>query len=116
MVYQFEWSGAHISLNAWYSAASWVVRANHKYKWHGIFKELIEQQEIEPIEQYKIKLKYNSRLDPTNTITMIKLFEDTMVELGVIKGDSKKYCKGVEIMPVEELESKQYIIEVEKIK
>jgi len=116
MVYQFEWSGAHISLNDWYSSAHWTTRANQKYKWHRIFSNIIKDQEVEPIEHYKIKLKYNSRLDPTNTITMIKLFEDTMVELGVIKGDSKKYCKGVEIMPVEELKSKQYIIEVEKIK
>lgn len=115
-IYHFKWSGEHISLNEWYSAKHWTVRYDKKAHWSSVFKPLIEAQKLPKIGTYKIELIYNSRLDPTNTITMIKLFEDTLKDLGYIIDDNKHYCKEVKITPDFDKKNKEYEIILNVIK
>lgn len=92
-----EWEG-HISLNEWYSSKHWTYRKKQKDQWYMTFKSLLDQYEKKIIRKYAIILEYNSRLDPSNTITMIKLLEDTMKKEGWIEDDSHKYCSYLKIV------------------
>ena len=103
-----SWKGKHISLNDWYAAKHWTYRQKQKNLWRATFTDLLSQYKKPAIEKYSIELEYNSRLDPSNTITMIKLFEDTLIKLGWIKDDSKKYCKYLKIYPNNQFSSKEY--------
>ena len=62
-----------------------------------------------------IKLYYNSRLDPSNTITMVKLLEDTMKKEGWIIDDSPKYCTEIRLKFDSELPKKSYRAVIEKL-
>ena len=112
----FSWDGQHISLNDWYSASHWIKRHKQKQKWTLIFLEIMQKFKPFTVDEYTLQLEYNSRLDPSNTITMIKLFEDFLKNKNVIKDDSKKYCKGIHIMPREDFAKKHYRITLNKIK
>ena len=103
-----SWKGKHISLNDWYAGKHWTYRQKQKNLWRTTFTDLLSQHKKPNIEKYSIELEYNSRLDPSNTITMIKLFEDTLIKLGWIKDDSKKYCKYLKIYPNNQFSSKEY--------
>lgn len=107
-----EWSGRHISLNQWYSSKHWAVRQKQKTDWHKFYEDLLHKAGVVPIPAYRIKLVYNSRLDPCNTITMVKLLEDTMTELGLIPNDTKKYCRGIELEPDLEMKSGEYRVTI----
>jgi len=105
-----SWEGSHISLNDWYGSNHWTNRHTQKLRWHDFFKSLLANEPVLNFETYEITLVYNSRLDPSNTVAMIKLFEDTMKKMGIIKDDSKKYCKGIQVIPDLNLKSKEYTI------
>lgn len=105
-----SWEGSHISLNDWYGSNHWTIRQTQKNRWHDFFKGLLTNEPVLNFETYTITLVYNSRLDPSNTVAMVKLFEDTMKKLGMITDDSKKYCKGISIIPDETLNKKEYTI------
>ena len=108
---KFQWQGKDISLNAWYSSKHWTHRDKQKKDWHSFFKQMIEHP-YPYFEKYSISLEFNSRLDPSNTITMVKLLEDTLQELGVISGDDLKYCSGVHLIPNKTMKKKSYKIVV----
>lgn len=101
------WDG-HISLNEWYSSKHWSFRKRQKDHWFMIFSALLEVFPKKTFGSYSIKLEYNSRLDPSNTITMIKLLEDTMKKQGWIIDDSPKYCESLTIKFNKELPKKTY--------
>ena len=105
-----EWKGKHISLNDWYSSKHWTYRQKQKNMWRDFFSKLLLQHKKPSINTYSITLEYNSRLDPSNTITMIKLFEDTLIKMNWIKDDSKKYCDSLTINPNIQLKSGEYKI------
>ena len=65
------------------------------------------------IDKFKVSLVYNSRLDCDNTITIIKIFVDSLNGL-VVVDDTKKYFKGFDIELNEKLPSDTYIIEVKE--
>ena len=111
----FEWCDKHVSLNEWYSSKHWSNRNKIKNEWHKFYKSFL----IAPypkFDKYRIELDYNSRLDPSNTIPMIKLLEDALVENGVIINDTKEYCKGLNIVPNLSLKNKSYRIKIIHIK
>ena len=110
-----KWKNDHISLNDWYGSKHWTVRQKAKNKWCKIFKELLNGGPAVNFSTYDITLTYNSRLDSSNTIAMIKICEDTMVKLGIIKDDTKQYCKGVHLIPDETLGKKHYIIKIREL-
>ena len=110
MEYKFGWQGNHISLNEWYRGEHWTKRYNTKKKWTVLFLEILQQYKPFKLERYCLTLEYNSRLDPSNTITMVKLFEDFLIKRDIIKDDSKKYCRGITITPRDDFDNKQYCI------
>lgn len=109
-----EWKDVDISLNKWYASRHWHFRNKEKEFWTSIFMKLLPKR-LKQVERYKLHLKYNSRLDPTNTITMLKLAEDTMKKNHYIVDDTKKYCKGISIEPDETMGKKHYILTLEII-
>lgn len=102
-----EWEG-HISLNEWYSSKHWSYRKRQKDQWYVLFKSLLDEHPKKVLPKYSITLEYNSRLDPSNTITMIKLLEDTMKKECWIEDDSPKYCEFLTIKYNPELQPKFY--------
>lgn len=111
--YVFKWAGKDISLNKWYSTPHWTVRQKQKDEWHDFFKSMLISRE--KICNYTISLTYNSRLDPSNCITMIKLVEDTLQEEGILENDNKKFCKELKITPDLAMKNKCYIIVVQEV-
>jgi hypothetical protein len=109
-----EWKDVDISLNKWYASRHWHFRNKEKEFWTAIFMKLLPKR-LKQVDKYKLHLRYNSRLDPTNTITMLKLAEDTMKKNHYIIDDTKKYCKGVSIEPDETMGKKHYILTLEII-
>lgn len=105
------WSNKDISLNAWYSSKHWTHRNKQKADWHDFFKQFIHQP-YPYFEQYDITLECNSRLDPSNCITMIKLCEDTLQDLGVLKNDTAVFCRGLHIIPVDSMKRRSYKITI----
>jgi len=107
----FKWEGKDLSLNKWYDGTHWTKKNKLNQEWHQFFKNFI----LPPypfFQTYTITLHCNSRIDPSNLITLIKLCEDAMQELGVIKGDSAEFCKGVHIIPNESMKRKSYQITI----
>ena len=114
-MWTIEWSDKQISNNAWYQAPHWAVRSKNKNDWRAFFTPLIKQAGVPLLPQYRLLLEFNSRLDPSNTIAMVKLFEDTLKNVGLIHDDSKKYCKGIIVEPNDDLPSKTYRITLFKV-
>lgn len=108
--WEITYKGPGISLNDFYSQGHWHKRVGIKNKYSAIFRDLIEKAGVEKLDQYSLLCIYNSRHDPSNISGMIKLFEDTLAGnksrvkktfryTPLIGDDSKKYCKGIHIVP-----------------
>lgn len=109
----FRWEGEHISLNDWYSSEHWTKRNKSAEYWHFFFKkQLICPYPYFP--KYEITLEFNSRLDPSNCITMVKLCEDMLQKEKIIENDNKKFCKGIHIIPIETMKNFTYKLTVKK--
>ena len=87
------------SLNEWYQGKHWSKRKKLKDEWYVRFLSLLRCHKKQIFNSYFLVLQYNSRLDPSNVITVIKMLEDTMKKDGWIIDDSAKYCRGLTIMP-----------------
>ena len=94
------WEGVDLSLNKWYANRHWSFRNKEKEFWSNLFLKLLPKR-TKKIDKYMITLYFNSRLDASNTVPMIKIFEDTMKKSHYIIDDSKKFCKGICIFPDE---------------
>lgn len=108
------WADKDISLNSWYSSKHWSNRNKQKSDWHSFFKQFIHEP-YPYFERYNITLEFNSRLDPSNCITMIKLLEDTLQTLGVLKNDTSEFCRGLHIIPVDSMKRKSYKITINSV-
>ena len=108
---EVEWEGIDLSLNKWYANRHWTFRNKEKEFWSSTFIRLLPKR-TKKIDKYAITLLFNSRLDASNTIPMIKIFEDTMKKCHYIIDDSKKYCKGIRIYPDETMGKKHYKLTV----
>lgn len=106
-----EWEGIDLSLNKWYANRHFSFRIKEKEFWSNLFMKLLPKR-IKKIDKYIITLHFNSRLDASNTIPMVKICEDTMKKNHYIIDDSKKFCKGIEIYPDESMGKKNYKLTV----
>ena len=106
-----EWEGIDLSLNKWYANRHWSFRKKEKDFWASLFLKLLPKR-TKTIDKYIITLKFNSRLDASNTVPMIKILEDTMKKNNYIIDDSKKFCKGIEIYTDESMGKKNYSLTV----
>ena len=112
----FVWSKNHISLNQWYSSTHWSNRVKLKRDWGFIFLNLLRKYKPFKLEKYEILLQFNSRLDTSNTIPMIKIFEDFLKKEGVIIDDNKQYAKRIILEPSDELPKFTYKLTLKKVK
>jgi hypothetical protein len=104
---ELEWDGVDLSLNKWYANRHFSYRIKEKEFWTNLFLKLLPKR-TKKIDKYMITLYFNSRLDASNTIPMIKIAEDTMKKNHYIVDDSKKFCKGISIYPDETMGKKNY--------
>ncbi len=104
---EIEWEGVDLSLNKWYANRHFSYRIKEKEFWTTLFLKLLPKR-TKKIDKYMITLYFNSRLDASNTIPMIKIAEDTMKKNHYIVDDSKKFCKGIQIYPDETMGKKNY--------
>lgn len=104
-----QWADKSISLNKWYSSEHWTKRAETKKEWKEFFFNLFPKP-LPTIDKYFLTLKYNSRLDPSNTIAMVKLCEDTMQEFKMLQNDNKSFCRGISLIPDERMKGNTYKI------
>ena len=101
-----------VSLNEWYSSKHWTSRQRIKKKFCKLFQENFKGNVIKQFVRYQVELTYNTRLDPSNTITLVKLAEDYLVSKGYLKDDSKQYCRGIYIAPDETLKKGLYVLKI----
>lgn len=107
----FEWEGIDVSLNKFFAGKHWTIRNKIKDQFHVLFAQLLSKK-YNMIDKYSVTLEYNSRLDPTNTIILIKIAEDYLRHINILTDDTKKYCKKVTIIPDESMGKKNYKLTV----
>jgi hypothetical protein len=113
-----EWSVRQLSLNKWYESQHWSKRKATTDDWHKFFSVLLIMQKRsipKEVKAYAMELRYNSNLDPSNTIAMVKLCEDAMQKMDIIKGDDKRFCVGICLKPDLDMKKKHYELEIEFI-
>jgi len=103
----FEWEGVDVSLNKFFAGKHWTIRNKIKDQFHTLFGRLLNKK-YKMVDKYCVTLEYNSRLDPTNTIILIKIGEDYLRHINILTDDTKKYCKKVTISPNETMGKKHY--------
>jgi hypothetical protein len=103
----FEWEGIDVSLNKFFAGKHWTIRNKIKDQFHLLFGRLLTKK-YKMVDKYEVVLEYNSRLDPTNTIILIKIGEDFLRHINVLTDDTKKFCKKVTIVPVSTMGAKHY--------
>lgn len=103
----FEWEGIDVSLNKFYSSPHWTLRNKEKDFWKGFFAKMPIKNNRK-IDKFQLTLYYNSRLDADNTILHCKFLIDYLRSIGLLIDDTKKYYKGVHIIPDETLNKKHY--------
>lgn len=86
-----------ISLNDWYAGGCWQKRQANKKKYNIIFRNLLKSYENLKLDKIKVTLDYNLRYDCDNSITIIKLFVDSLKDMGIIDNDCTKIFQSLEI-------------------
>ena len=110
---EIRWENKDVSLNVLYSQVHWAKRKKQRDEWHKFFIIKLLSYKRPTKETYKIEMRYNSRLDVSNTILMIKYLEDVIVKkLRWYKDDSPKYCKEITIKPDDRLKRKSYLVNI----
>lgn len=107
----FQWQDIDISLNKFFAGKHWTVRNKYKDMFHLMFSKMMEispRKTTKIADKYILELRYNSRLDPINTVVMMKIGEDYLRYINALTDDTKKYCKGVIIIPIETMGKKDY--------
>ncbi len=103
----FEWKDVDVSLNKFFAGKHWTVRNKYKDFFHSLFGKLLNRK-YKRVDKYAVLLEYNSRLDPVNTIILIKIGEDFLRHINILTDDTKKYCKSVSIVPIDTMDKKHY--------
>lgn len=127
MEYNITYVGKGFSANDFYAQRHYHFRQNIKNTYGRVFRSLIEEAGVEPMEQYGIDVEYNSRHDPTNISGMLKVFEDALAGMKkskkktsmfdpLIPDDSKYHCKWASIRPNLKLKTNTFKFKITKIK
>lgn len=110
-MYQFTYQGQWLSINAAYSK-HFQQRNKVKNQYKELFKPLLLEAQIPPLEAFTLHLAYNSRMDADNTTAGTKVVVDTMRELGIIREDNKHIYRGITITPDLSLRHNTYIVTI----
>ena len=92
--YKIPITGVKISTNKIYAGVHWSKRKQIKDDVSGYAMAFCRP--IQEIESYPVEIRYRflfrtRPLDTLNTAYMSKMFEDSLVSLGVIKDDTPRY-------------------------
>lgn len=96
--WNFTWSDKNISLNKVYSQKHWTYRSKLKKDWRSFFGKMLDEYDVPTIQEYKVHLRYRSRLDADNQIMLIKFFCDSLRDKGWVEDDRPKFFKGFSIV------------------
>lgn len=107
---KITFKGKGVSLNAFYSQGHWQTRSSLKKKYRALFDDLFTKSEkLKWMDKFALVVFYNSRHDLDNVVGMEKVFVDalkreklpdgTVIRPGYILDDSKRFYKGMAIIP-----------------
>ncbi len=105
VVYKGKWTSTNDLRNK-----HWRANQGLKVQRRALFKGLILEQKPQPMEKFKVHVRFNSKID-TDNVTL-KFFLDALKDSGVIKDDNKKFNRGIIIEPDESLEFNTYVVRI----
>ena len=113
--YKIVYNGSMMSLNDLYSGKHWSSRHKAKIKYRDIFDILLLQAKVKWMDEYRIEMTYNSRLDSDNTITAIKFLNDSLKKKYVPE-DDPRYFKGFSVDVDKKLKFNTYVFNIIQLK
>ena len=113
--YEIVYNGKMISLNDFYSGKHWSARHKAKIKYRDIFDILLLEARIKKMKEYRIEMRYNSRLDADNCITALKFLNDSLKKKYVPE-DDPRYFKGFSIDIDKRLKLNTYVFDIIQLK
>lgn len=128
MEYTILYQGQGISWNDIYANSgknAWKIRKSLVDKYKKIFTILILEAKLPWMDEYEVTLLYNSKQDVDNTGAAVKILLDSLkqkreggivTQRGWVYDDSKKYCKGIHLIPDESLENNTFKFIIKKLK
>jgi hypothetical protein len=105
--YTIRYDGKIPSLNDIYAGKHWSFRSAKKNKFRDIFSLLLLEAGVKWMDEYRIDLEYNSRLDADNVIMAIKFLNDSLKKK-YVKEDDARYFKGFSINVNKRLKTNSY--------
>lgn len=76
------------------------------------FRHLLSPLTDNYFERYEIIVRYNGRFDLDNTVATVKIFIDSMREVGIVKDDTKHFFKKLTLIYEPEQDTPSYVFEV----
>lgn len=113
--YTIRYDGKIPSLNDIYAGKHWSFRSAKKNKFGDIFTILLLEAGVKWMDEYRIDLEYNSRLDADNCIMAIKFLNDSLKKKYVAEDDAR-YFKGFSINVNKKLKSNSYKFTITQLK
>jgi hypothetical protein len=108
VVYKGKWTSTNDLRNK-----HWRSNQGLKNKMRSTYKALILEQNPQPMKQFRVHVRFNSRID-TDNVTL-KFFLDALKDAKVIVDDNKKFNRGLHIEPDETLEFNTYVVRVTEL-
>lgn len=112
--YVITYSGPGLSSNKWYAGMHFAQRIKLKTEWRNRFKGIIALAGIQPMQRFRVDLRYRARLDCDNTSAMLKLFCDQLKGVYVPEDDTK-YFKGFSVSFAPELPHNTFIFTLSEL-
>ena len=90
------YNGKGISTNVAYSGG-WKNRYTKTSELKYIFNSLLSSKTDHHFEAFELTVSYNGRFDIDNTVATIKIFIDSMRDMGIVKEDNSRNFKKLTI-------------------
>ena len=90
------YKGKGISTNVAYSGG-WRNRYEKTSERKATFNSLLSSKTEHMFDAFEIHVSYNGRFDIDNTVATIKIFVDSMRDMGIIKEDNSRNFKKLTI-------------------
>ena len=88
--YVINYTGPGYSINKAYAQNQWQRRTTKK-EYQAIFYDLIDKLSPgQPLTKFKLKVKFNARIETSNNVAMEKILVDCLRYRKVIENDSNK--------------------------
>lgn len=113
--YVIRYDGKLPSLNDIYSGKHWSYRSSKKTKFRDTFSILLLEASVKWMDEFRIDLEYNSRLDADNAIMAIKFMCDSL-KGKYVKEDDPRFFKGFSININKKLKFNTYKFTITKLR